>query len=590
MQQVIYTITANCRDCCRCVRECPVKAIRISGGQAQVEDGLCIKCGTCVRECPQHAKTVRSDLEEAKALLSAQAAADLRAADSSAGTSDATHSAAGTGRIVVASIAPSFAALFPDELGRRLPSALRQLGFRFVGETAEGAKYITDQSFSNPQTGSISTACPAVVNFVEKYHPEYLDTLIPVVSPMIAHGRMIKTRYGGWPAVVFIGPCAAKKQEILRPENIDAVDVVLTFAELMEWLSSENIQLENCTESDFDRFYEIGDARLFPIPGGMLKTGGIPSDVAQADVLHVSGAEGVMALFSGHADFEGKLIEPLFCKGGCIGGPCFGSAANQNLFARRENVIRYVNATGKNDAGLSTAQISHRADFVRDEQKSEEVLDDQIQKILESTGKSDPAHQLNCGACGYKSCYENAVAVARGMAEPETCIPHMRRIAQQRTDRIIDTTPNGIVILDGELCMVKMNPAFQKMFMCNNGILGRRISYLVNADGFESLQSGTAEQYESIQTKYGIQYHEKLYALREEKQYVGIYSNLSKVKYDARQLDTVKAQTLMHAREFLDHQVRFAQEMAHFLGKSTAQSEAIAKRLIGLYEEEGDMD
>jgi len=563
MQQVIYTITANCRDCCRCVRECPVKAIRISGGQAQVEDDLCIKCGTCVRECPQHAKTVRSDLEEAKALF----------ADD---------------RIVAASIAPSFAAAFPGGLGRRLPSALRQLGFRFVAETAEGAKYITDQSFSNPQTGSISTACPAVVNYVEKYRPAYRDALIPVVSPMIAHGRMIKSRHAG-SAVVFIGPCAAKKQEILRPENIDAVDVALTFAELMEWFSSENIQLENCTESDFDRFHEIGDARLFPIPGGMLKTGGISSDVTQADVLHVSGAEGILVLFSGRTDFGDKLIEPLFCKGGCIGGPCFGgSCAGQSLFARRENVIRYAEAAAKNDAGFSTSPISHHAEFVQDEHKSEEILDDQIHKILESTGKADPAHQLNCGACGYKSCYENAAAVARGMAEPELCIPYMRRLAQQRTDRIIDTTPNGIVILDGELCMVKMNPAFQKMFMCNNGILGRRISYLVNADGFESLQSGAAEEYESIQTKYGIQYHEKLYALREEKQYVGIYSNMSKVKYDAKQLDTVKAQTLMHAREFLDHQVRFAQEMAHFLGKSTAQSEAIAKRLIGLYEEKGD--
>ena len=563
MQQVIYTITANCRDCSRCVRECPVKAIRISDGQAQIEDNLCIKCGTCVRECPQHAKTVRSDLQAARSLL---ADGDKR---------------------VAASIAPSFTAMFPGELARRLPSALRQLGFRFVAETAEGAKYITDQSFAKPQTGNISTACPAVVNLVEKYYPEFLDSLISVVSPMIAHGRIIKAKHADC-AVVFIGPCAAKKQEILRPENIDAVDIVLTFAELLEWFASENIQLENCSESSFDRFHEIGYARLFPIQGGMLKTGGIPCDGTQADVLHVSGAQNVLELFSDGIVFQGKWIEPLFCNDGCIGGPCFGGAyAGQSLLARRENVIRYAETAEKNDAGFSTTQISHHADFVRDEQKTEEISDDQIHKILESTGKADPAHQLNCGACGYKTCLENAQAVARGMAEPEMCIPWMRRLAQQRTDRIIDTTPNGIVVLDGELCMVKMNPAFQKMFMCNNGILGRRISYLVNADGFESLQSGTAEQYESIQTKYGITYHEKLYALREDKQYVGIYSNMSNVKYDAKQLDTVKAQTLMHAREFLDHQVRFAQEMAHFLGKSTAQSEAIAKRLIGLYEEDG---
>ncbi|MDR0294251.1 MAG: 4Fe-4S binding protein [Oscillospiraceae bacterium] len=565
-QQTIYTITANCQDCYRCVRECPVKAIRITGGQARVEDALCIKCGTCVRECPQHAKTVRSDLDEVRALI-------------------------GGGRLAAASVAPSFAALFPGALSRRLPSALRQLGFRFVGETAEGAKYVTDQSFAVPRESGVCTACPAVVNYVEKYRPEHLDALIPVVSPMIAHGRMIKANRSGY-AVIFIGPCAAKKQEILRPENTDAVDAVLTFAELSEWLLSENIQLENCSESSFDRFYEIGDARLFPLQGGMLKTGGIRSGGTEAGTLHISGAEDVMGLFSDAWNFEDTLIEPLFCKGGCIGGPCFAgeeaSKADQSLFARRENVIRYAREAKKDDGVSPANEIFHRPDFVRDEQSLEEVSENQIHKILELTGKIDPVYQLNCGACGYKSCLENAVAVARGMAEPEMCIPYMRRLAQQRTDRIIDTTPNGVVILDSELCMIQMNPAFQKMFTCNNGILGRRISYLVNADGFERLQSGAEEQYESIQTKYGIRYHEILYPLREERQYVGIYSDISKIKYDSKQLDTIRAQTLMHAREFLDHQVRFAQEMAHYLGKSTAQSEEIAMRLIGLYEDEDD--
>jgi iron only hydrogenase large subunit-like protein len=563
-QQTIYTITANCQDCYRCVRECPVKAIRIYNGQAQVEDNLCIKCGTCVRECPQHAKTVRSDLEEAKALMA-------------------------SGKIIAASVAPSFAAMFPGALSKRIPSALRQLGFKYVSETAEGAKYVTEQSFAESQKGSICTACPAFVNLVEKYHSEYLDALIPVVSPMIAHGRILKEQHPDC-AVIFIGPCAAKKQEILRPENANAIDVVLTFTEISEWLESENIKLENCLESNFDQFYTTGDARLFPVLGGMLRTGGIQNDGTRTDVLHISGAEDILELFSGNPDFDGKIIEPLFCKGGCIGGPCYGNeesiAAKQDLFTRRENVIRYAEAAAKTDKKFPERKILYQPNFVLSEQKQKEVTEDQIHKVLELTGKIDPKLQLNCGACGYKSCIENAVAVVRGMAEPEMCIPYMRRLAQQRTDRVIDTTPNGVVVLDGELCIVKMNPAFQSMFTCNNGILGRRISYLLNADGFEVLHSGSTDKYEAIQTKYGIKYHEILYALREENQYVGIYSDISRIKYDAGQLDTIKSQTLMHAREFLDHQVRFAQEMAHYLGKSTAQSEEIAKRLISLYEEE----
>ena len=563
-RQTIYTITANCQDCYRCVRECPVKAIRISGGQAQIEDSLCIKCGTCVRECPQNAKTIRSDLEEAIALIA-------------------------DGKTVAVSIAPSFAAMFSEALCRRVPSALRRLGFHFVSETAEGAKYITEQSLTYEGTGSICATCPSVVNFVEKHRPEYLDMLIPVVSPMIAHGRIIKEQNPNC-SVVFIGPCVAKKQELLRPENVGAVDVVLTFTELLEWLESEGIQLEDCSESSFDRFHEIGNARLFPVEGGMLETAGVTINGIQADVLHISGVDDIVELFNDEANFDGKFIEPLFCKGGCIGGPCFGdkeSASAKSLFARRESVIRYAGEAEKSNAKYPKSNINYKANFIRDKQMQEDVSENKINKILERTGKIDPAHQPNCGACGYKSCLENATAVARGMADLEMCIPYMRRLAQQRTDRIIDTTPNGIVILDSELCMVQMNPAFQKMFTCNNGILGKRISYLVNADGFEALQSGGTEKYESIQTKYGIKYHEILYTLREENQFVGIYTDISRIKYDSDQLDTIKSQTLIHARKFLDHQVKFAQEMAHYLGKSTAKSEEIAKRLIGLYEEEG---
>jgi PAS domain-containing protein len=203
---------------------------------------------------------------------------------------------------------------------------------------------------------------------------------------------------------------------------------------------------------------------------------------------------------------------------------------------------------------------------------------------LESTGKTDPEFQLNCGACGYDTCVKCAAAIIRGMAEPEMCIPYMRRLAQQRTDKVIETDPNGVVVLDGNLNMIHMNPAFQKMFSCGNNILGRRISYLVNAGGFELLQSGARDEYQSVQKKFGIRYHEILYALREDNQYVGIYADISKLQFDVGQLDAIKIQTLRHAQEFLDHQIKFSQEMAHYLGQSAAQSEEIARRLIGLYE------
>ncbi len=558
----VYTVTANCQDCYRCVRVCPVKAISVREGQAYIEDDLCIKCGTCVRECPQHAKTIRSSLYAVKELLA-------------------------SGRTVAASIAPSFAAVFDGWRATRLPSALRRLGFSYVSETAEGALLVAEETIKHANEGSIATACPAVVNFIEKYRPEFIDQLIPVVSPMVAHGRLLKKRLGEDTAVVFIGPCAAKKLEALRPENADAVDAVLTFTELKSWLEEEKIDLSTCSESGFESFGDLKNARLFPLQGGLLKTSDIDSDGTNADIVHLSGAGNVINLLDiPPAQWNFKLVEPLFCEGGCINGP--GIATDKNVFLRKQDVISYTEKSAGRQADIDRSV--NTGSGYKDDRASlltEEVDENKINAVLEAQGKLDPALQLNCGACGYESCRDNAIAVVRGMAEPEMCIPYMRRLAQQRTDRIIETSPNGVVILDSQLNIIHMNPAFQKMFMCNNAILGRRISYLVDADGYEKLASGATGQYEAIRSKYGKKYHEQLYKLPNEQQYVGLYTDVTKIKFDDAQLDLIKKQTMEQARELLDHQIRFSQEMAHYLGKSTARSEELVTHLMDLYDEQG---
>ncbi|MGI6732353.1 MAG: [Fe-Fe] hydrogenase large subunit C-terminal domain-containing protein [Anaerovoracaceae bacterium] len=557
---IVYTLTANCQDCYRCVRVCPVKAIRVIDGQAYVEDEFCIKCGTCVKECPQGAKVVRPSIDDIKNLIN-------------------------SGRKVAASVAPSFPALFSGWRSLRLPSALRLLGFRYVSETAEGAQLIAEKAVDAKDKGNICTACPAVVNYIEKYRREFLDRLMPTVSPMICHAKQLKNRLGDDWAVVFIGPCAAKQKEALRPEFAGIIDGVLTFSELLQWMEEEGIDLSTCPESNFESQGDLKLSRLLPVEGGMLKAANIKREATDSNVLCISGAEKVMELFNMPLEkWDFHIVEPLFCAGGCINGPCF--PGEENIFLRKQHLLTYSNKAQTSIRSDEITQVDCSTMFADDSNSvnSEEISEDRIREILEATGKSDPLLRLNCGACGYKSCRDNAIAVARGMAEPDMCMPYMRRLAQQRMDIVIQTSPNGIVILDDYLHIIHMNPAFQKLFGCSNSLLGRHISHLLDADSFEKLASGNIEVRDSIRTKRGIKYHEIVYPLKEEKQYVGIYKDISRLKFDEGQLDFIKNQTLQHVRDLLYHQISFSQEMAHYLGESTSESEELLKRITSLYE------
>lgn len=561
--QIVFTDKARCRDCYRCVRACPVKAIGVKDGQAFVVEGRCIACGTCIRECPQKAKAFRNDLERVSRLLEG-------------------------GHTVAASIAPSFAVICADWAWKRLPSALRKLGFAFVGETAVSAYHVAQKTAEivarEPDRSHICTACPAVVSYVEKYQPDLVKALVPVASPMLAHARHLKDRLGPQAKVVFIGPCVAKKTEAERPENTGLVDGVLTFTELFEWFDRRKIDLEACEESDFDE-QPAGAARFFPLPGGLAKTASLHTDILASDCVAASGYEEVKEILrSVREDERPRVIEPLFCPQGCIDGA--GIASDRNLYGRKMRVLDYASKNRGRPAETEPAEAGGLGkSFAAGEPAAAgRFTEEQIRKVLEQTGKVREEDMLNCGSCGYASCRDKAIAVLEGLAEPEMCIPYMRRLAEQRTDRICETSPNGIVMLDERLSILSMNPAFRRFFSCSNVVCGRRISYLMDPEPFERLASGEEPMVTVTvrHEKYNLVCHEILYKLPEEKQYVGIFVNITSSLANEEKLKELRSETARQARELLEHQVQMAQRMAQFLGESTAKGEDLVRHLLRL--------
>jgi len=562
-QGVIFTNEARCRDCYRCVRVCPVKAIRVDHGQASVDPSRCVGCGTCVRECPQEAKRYRKDVPKAQALLKSR-------------------------KFTAVSLAPAFAGAFEPWTLLRLPAALRRLGFRYVAETAVGAQFVAQATADKVGQGGgphICTACPAAVNYVEKYRCELVPRLLPFVSPMMAHARHVKARFGADAGFVFIGPCVAKKLEAERPELKGLVDCVLTFEELSEWLAQEGIDLEHCEESAFDEL-PGGMARIFPLEGGSLVTAGLNGGPQDEHTAPLSGFESLREGLGMGSDGGVKVIEPLFCSQGCINGPAL--RGEDGVFERRRRVIRYTlqRKTGPEAVLQTSLETKYE---VHPQGPSHPFSEEEIRKVLDQTGKGRPENQLNCGACGYASCRDQVLAVLSGMAEREMCIPYMRRMAEQRSSIIMETSPNGIVILDRDLTIRNANRAFEKL-VHESSLSGQSVSKYVDPDPFERVASGQVELYDAECHDASRALNARLiaYALPGEDRLVGIFVALPEPGEDAERLHRLRNETISQAKELQDQQIEMAREFANYLGQHTARGEQLVKKLIQAVESEKD--
>ena len=407
-QAYITTVDERCRMCYTCVRECPVKAIRITEGQAQVIAERCIACGNCVRVCSQNAKLLRSTAHEVHDLLA-------------------------SGGDVVACLAPSFPAEFIDMHHTQMIGMLRKLGFQRVVEVSFGADLVARQYWelllSCGEQRYISTTCPAIVTFVEHYYPDLVPYLAPIVSPMIATARAVREIYGKDLKVVFIGPCIAKKTEAKAESVTGEIDAVITFSELRELFNAAGIDPAHVETSDFDP--PRGSAGgLFPISRGVLQAANLREDLLTGEIVATQGRSHIVEAIKEFAegDLGAKLLEVLCCEG-CIMGA--GLTNDLPMFNRRRRVRTYVNERMKtcdHERWQYDIQEMSRLDLSRSYRANDQRIPaparGEVEEIMLRMGKRCAADELNCGACGYDTCREHAVAIHKRLAETEMCLPY----------------------------------------------------------------------------------------------------------------------------------------------------------------------
>ncbi|MCL0081456.1 diguanylate cyclase, partial [Peptococcaceae bacterium] len=419
--EILFTNNKLCRHCYACVRVCPVNAISFQHGKITTLQQDCVLCGNCTKVCTANAILTFDDTAAVKKWLA-------------------------EGEQLTAILDPSFVASFHCQ-PRQLISGLRRLGFSRVLEAAFGAGiYAAEYQKllkSKQQQPIISSHCPAVVALVEKHFPNLINCLAPVQSPMMLTGQWAKKLYPTY-KTVFIGPCLAKKTEVLNATANTAIDALISFKQLKQWVPencgmSPSIILEDLPAGSWDS-PDPGQARLLPLPGGLLEMLGLQP---KASSIKIITAHSPVKCLNILRSISWGLLDPVvvnlfYCNDGCINGSQIANP--DSCFEKTQKVIAYTKnkpdhqtstTTGsdtdrqkqKNDRLITN--LATKRSFVNQQRPKRLFSEEQVWQTLQQIGKNSEKDLTNCGACGYGSCREYAVAVLRDRAEPQMCLPFL---------------------------------------------------------------------------------------------------------------------------------------------------------------------
>ena len=560
LQPPVYTAENECQDCSKCVRHCPVKAIKVADGQARIVPEKCVACGTCVRVCPAKAKRVRDDLNDVKQLLQ-------------------------QAKQVFVSIAPSYVSEFPDISTANMIAALRRLGFAGVSETALGAQEVSAKVVKDLNEGDkrllLSSACPAAVTYIQKYLPKFAHSIAAVFSPLLAHCSMLRQHYGPDIAVVFIGPCGAKKNEGDRhPELLDAV---ITFTDLQAWFAESEINPATLIPVAEDCFVpeSAQEGALYPVEGGMIDTLRIQGGGDKIHYSTVGGLRGIEHVLGGLRPENVTLpifLELLACRGGCINGPC--ATPGQSGLKQWQEVISRADVPVE---PVFRQPLSNIDENICDLPLPGRTYDEQeIRQALRQVGKESRDDELNCGGCGYETCGDFAQAILSGHAESSMCLSFLREQAQKKANALLHCIPSAIVLANQDLKVLDCNRIFAKLFdpslveaydVCQ-GLTGASLKKILPfTDLFdEVLKSGCALHREALHVGDRI-FDLTIFPIEPGQVVGGVIS-------DVTDSELPREMIAQRGQEVIRKNLKTVQEVACLLGENMAETEILLRSLV----------
>ncbi|MGV8147096.1 MAG: [Fe-Fe] hydrogenase large subunit C-terminal domain-containing protein [Alkaliphilus sp.] len=564
---------ADCKNCYKCLRVCPTKAIKIKNEQAECIEELCIDCGKCLDVCPQDAIQTISEVQNVKNAISSE-------------------------KHVVASLAPSFAGLVEREKIGHFVTALKKLGFSYIEETAIAAILVGDlyreHSKKNDRKSIIATCCPSANLLIEQYYPTLIDSIMPFVTPMIAHGKMLKDRFGADCYVVFIGPCPAKKSEANDYQHENDIDAVLTFDEIFKWLDDRRIVLNELSPSEFNGI-ALKKGAAFPVRGGVLSSF-LDKEDEKYEVMHADGIEECIEIFDSmeSGNIIGVCVEPNVCRGSCVGGVGFPKK-EKDYFRRLKRVKGYVKNLENSVAHKENTRfdsIDFTKQFMNKYIAKKIAPEEIINAIMKKMGKYDISDELNCATCGYDTCRDKAQAVYEGMAETNMCLPHMRTKAESLSNVMFENSPNIIIIVDEEMMVKEYNPRAEETFHIRaKHMIDRPISIILDEEPFLEVLNNKKEIRGRKKTypEYDVTLIQSLSYLKDQNKVLAILTDITALEEQKEEMIRAKENTINAAQNVIEKQMRVAQEIASLLGETTAETKVTLTKLKNVFVD-GDVE
>lgn len=549
---------AKCKDCYKCLRECPVKAIDIKGHQAEIIEDRCILCGHCTLVCPQNAKVVHSEINEVRALL------------------------AGPDK-VIASVAPSFISSFGLSDFGVMKLALAKLGFFDAEETAVGAQAVTQEYANLLKSGQfknfITSACPAVCRMIQEYYPMALKYLAPVDSPMVAHAKILKKQHPE-AKIVFVGPCIAKKREA---EECHLIDNVLTFEDVVELFKEKGVQIDEITNVMLQKRNGMPNlAKEYPIPQGIIHS--FPELPEGYDYIAIDGPMKCVKALQNIEHMDHVVLEMNLCEDACVNGPC-SLEKNGGSVKAMSDIRKYVSAEKRQLTATQTpvqVEVPLATAHPRIRSHSMPAPEREIEAILHKTGKFKPEDELDCGSCGYATCREKAWAVYNGYADIDICLPYMRQRAESFSVEVIQNSPEGIVVLDPDMNILEINRRGRELLGIEdpNAKGHPAIDYFNPIDFCNAYaQKKNIELKKELVTSTGKYVDLSINYLANQNLIFGILKDVTDTVDYEKRIMKVKMETLTTTDDVIKKQMRVAQEIASLLGETTAETKVALLKL-----------